>query len=68
MEQKNAPKSTHEHEEIVVDEKTARDLAATAEKLDAIDSDVDDLLADIDDILEENSEEFVTNFVQKGGQ
>lgn len=30
--------------------------------------DVDDLLDEIDSVLEENSEEFVRGFVQKGGQ
>ena len=30
--------------------------------------DVDDLLDEIDDVLEENAEEFVKNYVQKGGQ
>lgn len=28
----------------------------------------EDLLADIDDILEENAEEFVKSYVQRGGQ
>lgn len=28
----------------------------------------DDLLAEIDDLLEENAEEFVNSYVQKGGQ
>ena len=31
-------------------------------------SDVDDLLDEIDEVLEENAEEFVKNYVQKGGQ
>jgi len=31
-------------------------------------SDVDALLEDIDDVLEENAEDFVKSFVQKGGQ
>ncbi|HWB72308.1 MAG TPA: ubiquitin-like protein Pup [Egibacteraceae bacterium] len=31
-------------------------------------SDVDDLLDDIDAVLEENAEEFVKNYVQKGGE
>lgn len=31
-------------------------------------SDLDDLLDDIDQVLEENAEEFVKNYVQKGGQ
>lgn len=30
--------------------------------------DVDDLLNDIDGVLEQNAEEFVRGFVQKGGQ
>lgn len=29
---------------------------------------VDDILDDIDSVLESNAEEFVRNFVQKGGQ
>ena len=31
-------------------------------------SDVDDLLDEIDAVLETNAEEFVKNYVQKGGQ
>lgn len=31
-------------------------------------TEVDDLLAEIDGVLEENAEEFVKGFVQKGGQ
>jgi ubiquitin-like protein Pup len=38
-----------------------------AEARDVVD-DVDDLLDEIDDVLEENAEEFVRNYVQKGGQ
>ncbi len=38
----------------------------TAEAVDT--SDVDDLLDEIDSVLEENAEEFVKNYVQKGGQ
>ncbi len=38
------------------------------ERQDALADDVDDILADIDDVLEENAEEFVRGFVQKGGQ
>jgi prokaryotic ubiquitin-like protein Pup len=30
--------------------------------------DIDDLLDEIDDVLEENAEEFVRNYVQKGGE
>lgn len=41
------------------------DLQARKEKLDA---DVDAILDEIDDVLEENAEDFVKAFVQKGGQ
>jgi ubiquitin-like protein Pup len=51
------------------------DEAATAEvsedlkeRQDALADDVDSILADIDDVLEENAEDFVRGFVQKGGQ
>ena len=30
--------------------------------------DIDAILDDIDDVLEENAEEFVSSYVQKGGQ
>ncbi|MFT4298301.1 MAG: ubiquitin-like protein Pup [Aeromicrobium sp.] len=33
-----------------------------------LDDDVDAILDEIDDVLEENAEEFVRSFVQKGGQ
>lgn len=33
-----------------------------------IKSELDDLLDEIDDVLEENAEEFVKSYVQKGGQ
>ena len=31
-------------------------------------SDLDELLEEIDEVLEENAEEFVTSYVQKGGE
>ena len=37
-------------------------------KTEGLDEDVDSMLAEIDDVLEENAEEFVKNYVQKGGQ
>ena len=45
-----------------------QDTAAetTAPEVDT--SDIDDLLDEIDGVLEENAEEFVKNYVQKGGQ
>jgi ubiquitin-like protein Pup len=43
------------------------DVAAT-ENTDEIAERIDDLLDEIDSVLEENAEEFVKNYVQKGGQ
>jgi ubiquitin-like protein Pup len=34
----------------------------------ALRKNIDDVLSDIDDILEENAEEFVKEFVQRGGE
>ncbi|HEX2356639.1 MAG TPA: ubiquitin-like protein Pup [Micromonosporaceae bacterium] len=39
-----------------------------AERAEKIGEDVDDLLDEIDSVLEENAEEFVRGYVQKGGQ
>ncbi len=41
---------------------------AVAERKERLDDDVDSILDEIDDVLEENAEEFVRGFVQKGGQ
>ena len=43
----------------------AQTESATASDLDA---DVDSILDEIDSVLEENAEDFVKSFVQKGGQ
>ncbi len=52
-------------DEAVVDD----DLVAEDEPGVAVDSDeIDDLLEEIDTVLEENAEEFVRNYVQKGGE
>jgi ubiquitin-like protein Pup len=49
-------------------EQTAEEVEGT-ETSETVDlSDVDDLLDEIDEILEENAEEFVKNYVQKGGE
>ncbi len=48
------------------DQETEVDETVDVEATDT--SDVDDLLDEIDSVLEENAEEFVKNYVQKGGQ
>jgi prokaryotic ubiquitin-like protein Pup len=42
--------------------------ADVAERKERLDEDVDAILDEIDDVLEENAEDFVRSFVQKGGQ
>lgn len=39
-----------------------------AERQEKLTEDVDDLLDEIDGVLEENAEEFVKGYVQKGGE
>ena len=48
------------------DEETDVEATTGSETVDT--SDIDDLLDEIDEVLEENAEEFVKNYVQKGGE
>jgi ubiquitin-like protein Pup len=57
---KNAPSRT---ETEVVEEP-----APSSERGEKLKADLDDLLDEIDEVLEDNAEEFVRNYVQKGGQ
>ena len=58
--QKPAPK---EREEVVDEEVTA-----ASERGEKLKEDIDDLLDEIDSVLEDNAEEFVRSYVQKGGE
>jgi ubiquitin-like protein Pup len=60
-EQKKKPAPTRTEE--VVDDAPA--VSETGEKIKA---ELDDLLDEIDEVLEDNAEEFVRSYVQKGGQ
>jgi ubiquitin-like protein Pup len=52
-----------------VDEAPAAEVnPEVAERQEKLSEDVDDLLDEIDSVLEENAEEFVRGYVQKGGQ
>ncbi len=42
--------------------------AADSTGADQLKADLDDLLDEIDGVLEDNAEEFVRNYVQKGGE
>ena len=57
-------KQTTTREDEVVEETPAPD----SKQGDKIKAELDDLLDEIDDVLEENAEEFVKSYVQKGGE
>jgi prokaryotic ubiquitin-like protein Pup len=50
------------------DDLVADQAPASAERGEKIKAELDDLLDEIDEVLEDNAEEFVRNYVQKGGQ
>ncbi len=56
---------TQEAEDLAPAEGAQSDLKERHEKLS---EDVDAILDEIDEVLEENAEEFVRQYVQKGGQ
>jgi len=60
------PRKSTESEEAV--EETTAAEGGVAERKEKLDEDIDAILDEIDEALEENSEEFVRGFVQKGGQ
>ena len=49
-------------------EETVEETPATSDKGEKLKAELDDLLDEIDEVLEDNAEEFVRNYVQKGGQ
>ena len=61
--QRQASNRTEETEET--EPQTTGDVKERQEKLA---DDVDAILDEIDEVLEENAEEFVRSYVQKGGQ
>jgi ubiquitin-like protein Pup len=50
------------------DEEVTEEAPAGTERGEKLKADIDDLLDEIDEVLEENSEDFVRSYVQKGGQ
>ena len=63
--QAKATRKTEDNDEVEASVAPESDVKERHEKLT---DDVDDMLDEIDGVLEENSEEFVRSFVQKGGQ
>jgi prokaryotic ubiquitin-like protein Pup len=61
-EQRKKPAPAREVEEV-------EDIApANVEQGEKIKAELDELLDEIDEVLEENAEDFVRSYVQKGGQ
>jgi ubiquitin-like protein Pup len=58
-------RKTHHHEEAQDVEPAQTSGAASSADLK---NDLDDILDEIDEILEENAEDFVKGYLQKGGQ
>ena len=50
------------------DDTSSIELVANAEKNEQLKNDLDNLLDEIDEVLEDNAEEFVRNYIQKGGE
>jgi len=63
--QTRATRRTDETDEVETTAEASTDVQERHEKLS---EDVDAILDEIDDVLEENAEEFVRGYVQKGGQ
>ncbi len=63
--QKRATRRKDEVDEV---ETTTDAQSDVAERHDKLSDDVDAILDEIDDVLEENAEEFIRGYVQKGGQ
>ena len=49
-------------------DEVVEEAPATTDKGEKLKAELDDLLDEIDEVLEDNAEEFVRNYVQKGGQ
>ena len=62
QEHKQRPEPAH------VDQDGETAGAASSVEADKLKAELDDLLDQIDEVLEENAEEFVRNYVQKGGE
>jgi ubiquitin-like protein Pup len=59
LKRKPAPAKTDE---------VVEDVAAPPKQGEKIKAELDEILDEIDEVLEENAEDFVKNYVQKGGQ
>ncbi|MGH8890002.1 MAG: ubiquitin-like protein Pup [Acidothermaceae bacterium] len=63
--QQRGSRRSAETDQAVEDDAASTDVQERREKLD---EDVDAILDEIDEVLEENAEEFVRSYIQKGGE
>lgn len=63
--QKRASRRDEDVDEVETGAEAKSDVT---ERHDKLSDDVDAILDEIDDVLEENAEEFVRGYIQKGGQ
>ncbi len=61
-------RTTRRKDEVDEAETTTDAQSDVAERHEKLSDDVDAILDEIDDVLEENAEEFVRGYVQKGGE
>lgn len=62
IQKKPTPRRRKEEEEQPID------LHVETERYKKVSDELDSILDEIDSVLEENAEEFVKNYIQKGGQ
>jgi len=61
-------KATRRSDETDEAQASAEETTDVQERHDKLTEDVDAILDEIDEVLEENAEEFVRQYVQKGGE
>lgn len=68
QEQEREQRRTTRRDDADREEATEAVPTAGRARAEALKAEMDDLLDEIDSVLEENAEEFVKGYVQKGGQ
>lgn len=67
--QRRASRAREDADDLAVEEAPAgTETGEVKERHEKLSEDVDDLLDEIDSVLEENAEEFVRSYIQKGGE
>jgi len=64
MAEREQKKRTPSEREEVVEEAASQ----AGDRSEVLKAELDDILDEIDEVLEDNAEEFVRNYVQKGGE